>query len=261
MTGISRRAEAQLILDSMRAMYSKPFTEVPAREADFPHLDLRAYARARADFESRGFRFLEDTEILEVTNSPGSLIARTMVRHMLSTDGQLVAGYYQVRPRVGRVLWSLFQGLLNLRWIDMPLFALKMLRTRHCFGIESELSDGTFVTTSNAEAASDLLQPLTIDMAIHPYGTPLDVLLEDHHRRLRSRLEEPPGRSVRVITSPEEERQMGLRLHALKNEYRAAVGWVTRAELRAMSTDALLADEIYDEIQKLLAAGEPKREA
>ena len=243
---------AQAVLDTMRALYSNPFTSVPAGEADFAHLNLPAYATARADFEARGFRFLGDLEILEVSNAPGSIHARTMLRSLVSPDGGTLATYFQTRPRLSRVLWRLLIGLLNFRWIDSPRWAVDALTAREYIDLESELSDGRFVVTTNAASAGQMGVPPTIDSVFLPVGTAADVLLREHERRLRVRLEQGSAPSVIALSTLEDVKQMQLRLQAQKNAYRASVQWVSRAELRAMSSSADLADEVFAEVQKLL---------
>jgi hypothetical protein len=175
-----------------------------------------------------------------------------MVSEFLSADGRIVAGYYQVRPRIRRVLRNLLQGLANLRWIDAPSFAVSALIPRHVFEFESELSNGGFVTTSNAEGASLVEGPPTVDAAFLQYRTPAAILLREHEHRLRSRLVTDRAVSLIAHSNLDEVRQMGLRLHAQKSAYRASIQWVSRTEMRTMSSDARLADEIFADVQTLL---------
>jgi hypothetical protein len=249
---------AREILDSMRAMYSKPFTLVDVREEDFPHLDLAPYARARADLESRGFRYLGDLEVLEVSNAPHTFLARTMCRTLVSADGGTVGGYFQMRPRIGRVLRSVLKGLLNLRWIDSPMWAVSTMTPRHCSDFETELSDGSFLCTSNTEGAAPMSNPPSIDDVFFPYGTAVGLLLKAHERRLQARLQQDPRVSVVTHHNLDDVKQMMLRLQAQKNAYRATLQWVSRDEMRALSTNTNQADEVFAEVQRQLREGPPQ---
>lgn len=59
---------------------SKPLLEatyVAANVADYQHLDLAFYKTLQSSLEKQGFSFVADWSILEVANSPNSLIAKT----------------------------------------------------------------------------------------------------------------------------------------------------------------------------------------
>lgn len=250
--GGSLEPAARAILASVRARYDKPVTIVPADPEEFGHLDLDAYRRVAMDLGTLGFRHLGDLELREASTSPDSLIKRTMIRQLSSTDGHILVGYYDVRPRVARILRNLVRGLVNLRWIDAPRTAFTALKSHRVFDLGSELSNGHFVVTSNAEAAGLLESPPTIDSTFFPYGTPANVLLQAHERRLRARLNEDSTLSVVPVTTLEEARASELRAHAQKMAYRASVQWVSRAELRALSSNDRLADQVFEQVQALL---------
>lgn len=249
---------AQRIIASLKRSYGAPSTRRSARENDFGHLDMHAYRDFQTHHEAQGFRMLWDYEVAEVSDSPTTLIARTFIRSMVSRDGTIVADYYQVRPRIGRLMRSLFRGLLNGRWIDAPRFVLKKLKTRHCNGYESECSDGGFITTSNAQSAGMISSPPTVDSVFHPYGTPPMLLLADHKERLAAWVAAHPGNSVRVVTSVSDLQGMQNRLKEQKNAHRAAVSWVTESELVKMSdANPAVAQAVYNEVQRQLR-GDPE---
>ncbi len=147
----------------MKANYGSMHTRVLVKEEDFTHLDLSAYHAFREEMEANGFRYLADYEILEVTNSPGTLLARTMLRAMVSREGNVVAGYYQTKPRVWRRVQGLLRGLLNLRFMDAPRDFAEGMKTRHCVDFSTEFEDCTFLCTSNAEGAAKMTSPPEID--------------------------------------------------------------------------------------------------
>lgn len=147
------RKAAEEIIGNMKRAYTAPYTIVPADEQAFSHLDLSVYRRFKETLEGDGFRFISDYEILEVNNSPSSLLARTMIRCMLSADGGTSASYYQIRPRIGRLVTNLLVGIVNLRFMAAPSFFLENARTKHYYDFESEIA-GAYVTTSNAAGAA-----------------------------------------------------------------------------------------------------------
>ncbi len=249
----SIQQSAQQIITSLKRTYGAPSTRRPARESDFGHLDLRAYRDFQTYHETQGFRVLWDFELMEVSDSPTTLIARTFIRAMVSADGTIVAYYYQVRPRLDRLLRQLGRGLLNGRWIATPRFFLKTLRTRHCNDYESECSDGRFNTTSNAQSAGSISSPPTVDSVFHPYGTPPALLLAGHKERLAAWVAAHPGDSIRVVSSLSDLQAMQTRLREQKNAHRVAVSWVTESELVKMSGgNPAVAEAVYAEVQRQL---------
>jgi hypothetical protein len=249
----SARDAAVRILASLKATYSAPLEAVPVAEADFAHLDLPAYAAFRLWAEGEALRYLGDLEFPALSNSPTTVIARTMVRAHLSTDGTVSAEYYQVKPRVDRVLKKLLTGLMNLRWIAAPAWTLRALKTRHCVSFYNEFDDGSFVATSNAETAGRLSSPPSIDVKFFAYGTARSVLLEAHRQRVQAKLTAGSGCRASAAHDLTGVLARQRRLSQKKNAYRAAQDWISKAELNVMAKNRELADAVYAEIQKLLA--------
>lgn len=247
---------AQRIIANMKKAYSGPLTYRDVREADFRHLDLNAFAAFQAQHEARGFRHLRDVEIAEISDSPTTLIARTFIRSMVSADGSIVADYYQVKPRMGRLFRLTLRGLMNGRWLDTPRFFFKTLKTRHCIGYESELSNDHFITTSNAETAGMISLPPTIDCQFHAYDTVPAVLALQHVKRLKASLAAQADVQARPVRTVEDLMQMQMRLKQQKDAHRATLNWVTESELKDMSSgNPKLAEAIYSEVQRQLQAG------
>ena len=240
---------AKAIIDEMRAMYSKPLAMVVVKATDFPHLDMAAYGRARADLEARGFRYLGDVEFPDVSNAPRTFYQPTMVRNFVSRDGSILAAYYQMRPRMGRVILNWLSGLLTLRWISATTFVAGLLPTRHCYDFETEFTDGSFLVTSNVEAAGRISNPPTIESVFFPFGTAAGLVLKAHERRLDER-----SQPVAPVDTLEDAQRFSQRMMAVKGAYRASVQWVTRAEMRALSPSNRLADEVFAEVQKQLGS-------
>ena len=249
----SAASAARQIVDSMQKSYSAPQTLTPVSEADFPRLDLAKYQSFRTDMEVRGFRYVADLEILELSQSTTTLLARTMIRSMISTDGSIALGYYQIKPRIWRSVKLLATGLLNFRFIDAPRNFLDGMRTKHCIDFETEFVDGRFLITSNAQLAGLISGPPTIESNYFSFGTPVSVLFDFHRKRLDEILSSGAGIKPAALSSVSEILQMQKRQSTQKAAYRAAVQWVTKEELQGISfghTD--LGNEVFSEVQKLL---------
>lgn len=133
--------------------------------ADFPSLDCDFYDQTQAALESLDFRLLGDRENLTLTRAFPKL--RTFVRAMVSAEEIISSYHYHIQ-------------------------AITPKATRDIQTIElwSELSDGTFLTTSNSlQNAPGTTNP-GIDCKRHSAATSPDELLRDHRERLarRSRL-------------------------------------------------------------------------
>ena len=244
---------AQAILKSRKELYSAPLTLVPANEADFPHLDLEAYRLDKAEMEANGFRYVADLEILEISRSSTTFLARTMIRSMISVDGSITSGYYQIKPRVWRRLKNLAKGLLNARLIDAPKNFIAGMRTRHCSDFETEFNDGSFLITSSAQSASTISLPPTIERWCFPYGTLPSVLLATHRARIEEICKNISGKNPVTIFSLADVLDMQKRLGGLKAAYKASMNWVSQEELEKLSGGNLeLANEVFAEIQRLL---------
>lgn len=248
---------ARRILDNLRRTHQGNMTFVPAQEAEFGHLDLEHYRRLRAALEKQGFRHLCDLEILEVTNAPGTLLARTFIRALASADGAIAAEYYQVRPRLGRLLQLLLKGLLNGRWLAAPRMALAQLSTKHCCGFDTELSDGTFITTSNAQAAGLLSLPASVQSEFFPYGTGVAFLLQRHREKLAAALAATPGVRAVPVRTQADLLATQARLKQKKDAHRAALNWVSREEMQRFAGNRELAEAVYAEVQRQLATLPP----
>lgn len=253
------REAAVHILASLKATYSTPLEFVLAAESDFAHLDLPAYAGFRAWAERQSLHYLADIEFPALSGNPTTPVARAMVRTHLSADGTVGAEYYQVKPRIDRVLKRLAAGLLNLRWIDTPRWAWRMLKTKHCVSFVSGFDDGTFVVTSNAEAAGMLSSPPTIDSVFVPYSTSPQILLDAHHARVSLKLQNQTRCRALAVNDLAGVREQQRRLSAQKNAYRAAQQWLSKAELNAMTGNRELADTVYAEMRKLQAGKMPDK--
>lgn len=246
---------AHNILKNLRAAYDgKTQTRAPADERDFRHLDLAAYRRFRADMEARGYRFLADYEIVNVSRARSGVMARTFIRTLVSADGATVCSYYQSKQRLGKRLWMLFNALMDGRGKAAWENFRNALTLRHCVDIGSDFPGGRSVSASNAEDAGKIANPPAIETHFFPYGTPLDSLLQAHTARLAQLRAEAPDLQPLVISTVDELFRLQDQIVAQKAAYRRSVGWITRDELRAMASgNETFADAVYEEIRNLLA--------
>lgn len=241
---------AKTVLEIMKRQYQSSYTIVPVVEKDFSHLDLSRYHAFRAGMEAGNFAFMSDLEILEVSQSPTSVIARTMIRSMLSRDGTINAGYYQIKPHLGRRLKLLLKGLKNLRLIDAPKSFLKSLGTKNYFDFETELSDGTFLVTTNIQPT--ISNPPTVETHYLPYATPASAMLQFHQQQLEETLKKHATISPKPMSGLQDILAMQKRQRDQKTAYRATVQWITQSELQKMSGgNPELANAIFNDIQKL----------
>lgn len=245
------REFAEQLVAKMKSLHTKPLTRAPAREAEFTHLDLGSYRHYQTALETLGYRFLDDIEILEVNNSPGSVMARTMIRSMISADGLISAGHYQVRPRIERLASNLVRGILNLRLLDAPASFLGNLQTRQIYDFESEIGS-TYLITSNAEIAGKFSAPASIDASHLPSGTPVEAVRRAHVERLASTMTRTGGVPTHMATR-EDIVAMADRMRQQKAAHRAASGWITRDELlRFTNGNVALTDSVFDEVQAII---------
>jgi hypothetical protein len=247
------REAAQRILDTVRASFSKPEQPVTVSTGEFSHLDLDTYDSVEKWLRTRHFKPIADLEYPSVTNTPKTVIARTFIRAFISSDGGTMAGYYQVKPRMGRVLWMAVRGILGLRWIATPRFVWQISKTRHCLEFETEFEDATFLCTSNASAAGALSLPDTFDSLHLPYETKLGEVMRLHSQRYKQRFVDNAEIQVLPKFDLEGALDFQLRMYAQKVDHRKSVGWVTPDELRAMNGREDQIDDVHAEIRNILA--------
>jgi hypothetical protein len=253
------RDAARSILATLKASFATPLEYVPAKAASFPHLDLPAYAAIQSWMRDNALRRLVDLEVPALSQSPSSLVAPTFTRAFLSADGTVVAQYYQVKPRLGRLALKWATGIFNFRWIAATRMALRTARTRHCTSFETGFSDGGFVITSNAESAGKLTQPPSFDVRFHPYGTTPARMLAEHRIRVAARRTETPATQIVAVADVRQMLAQQRRMAELKSAWRAAQNWISKAEIDALASNSEVADAVYEELQKLRREDAPSR--
>jgi len=159
--------------------------------ADFPNLDHEFYDETQAALESLGFRWLGDRENLTLTKAFPKL--RTFVRMLVSAEGTISSFLYHIQAMTPK-------GTHDIRAIELG----------------SELSDGTFLVTSNTLQSGPAKTQPGIDSQRHPATTPPAELLRNHRERLRAALENRPGLTVTRILSRDDDLQFQWRMQAVQ---------------------------------------------
>ncbi len=158
---------------------------------DFPNLDHEFYDETQAALESLGFRWLGDRENLTLTKAFPKL--RTFVRMLVSAEGTISSFLYHIQAMTPK-------GTHDIRAIELG----------------SELSDGTFLMTSNTLQSGPAKTQPGIDSQRHPATTPPAELLRTHRERLRAALEARPGLTVTRILSRDDDLQFQWRMQAVQ---------------------------------------------
>ena len=212
---------ALAILATIEATYQPTHNYVPVNAKAFPHLDLRFYDRTTRLLGSNGFRTLADIEDTTITNTPNGVLMPVLVRTMLSRDGTVMSALYH--PRIKRL------GLRLLLWL------LRKLPGK-VVDMETEFSDGSFVVTSNAEAAAAIALPALVSAAYLPSRATALAVHHRHAARVAAHLAARPGVAPKSIATQAELIASQNRMNAIKAAYRGEVGGVTREELERLSS-------------------------
>jgi hypothetical protein len=219
-------AAARNILDQNKAIYaSGPHEMRTVSPAEFPNLDHSFYDSFRDHFAAHGFRFVWDREDMTLTRVfPHQ---RTFIRVLLGADGTIMAGAYHIR--------NLSPEVRNM-------------------GLETEFSDGTFVTTSTAK---DKALPVPgIDAKRYPATTPPDELLHIHKERVAQKLRSDADITAVSIRNGDECVQSQRRQQAIRAKHKQATGLVGAEDLKKIKGRQLLPHE-----QKIVAELERIKQA
>jgi hypothetical protein len=150
-------------------------------------------------------KWIGDFEDLKATRAYPSM--RTFIRCFVAEDGMLTAAAFQVRMR------GIFRVLAIIGLIP------RNLQTYECV---TELSDGTFVSTSNTKGI-DRMEFLGIEMHRHVPATPLQDILAFHRQRVERLVTEMQEKVVQV-RSKEELLSSQARMHRVKVKARGHEG-------------------------------------
>jgi len=200
------------------------YRDVDARS--FRHLDLQFYDRVRDALVAQGCTWLGDVEDVTLKGTANDF--RTFIRFLVSADGAICIGLYHPKPK-----W----------WLRLILWVLRV-RIDRTIDCETELPNGSYITTSNAAEAGKLNAPPGFDMKFFPAGTDPQTVFQAHGRRLVEFLRAHPAIRPTVMRTSQAALDMQHRMQSAKAAFRKAVGYVTEDELKRLGADARAASEI-----------------
>jgi hypothetical protein len=212
------QASAERLLQTMQSLYEQQhvFQQVDCKT--FRKLDQAFYRQSQKTLEKLGFRQIADIE--DVTVSRTNPAHRTFIRVLLSGDRTTVGGCYQ----------------FPLSWL-VRLFQRLGLAPKggKAIDFESELSNGTFLVTTNTLEMDTTVDIPGVQRQQFPHNTSAENLLARHREKLRElgkqRIQPLKMNSYQDIEAAQH------RLQAIKNNYRASVGFVTDADIDQTATD------------------------
>lgn len=211
---------ASRILDIIENTYQSTHRYVSANPRDFSHLDLKWYDATARLLNGNGFRSLADVEDKTITESPGTVLSAIMLRCMVSRDGTITSALYHPH--------------LRSFWLRLMLRLTGKL-PKHVTDFETELTDGSFVATSNAASAAKIATPPMLRAEFLAAGTPPLEVLQRHRQRVAEVLAANPNVTARVVRTHADMLASQHRQNALKAAYRGELGGITREELDALS--------------------------
>ena len=155
---------AESAAENLAALCDTNQQYVPVDARQFKQADLVFYDDSQRLLERLGFVFLEDVEV--IPSKPNKSFARTFLRVMLSADRTRIATIFHLKPG-----WML------------KLLGAKETRV---YGIDTQLSDNSFVCTDNAESCNALNNPPTINVSHLPATTSVGLVVEAHNNRVEA---------------------------------------------------------------------------
>ncbi|UBF25567.1 hypothetical protein K9N68_28980 [Kovacikia minuta CCNUW1] len=206
------QASAEKLLQTMQSLYGQQHTFQQVDCKTFRHLDQGFYRQSQKLLEKLGFRQIADIE--DVTISQTNPAHRTFIRVLLSGDRTTVGACYQF-PLSWLV--RLFQ------WIGLAPKGGKVI------DLESELSNGNFLITTNTLKMDTTADIPGIHRQQFPHNTSAEQLLNCHREKLRE-FNKQKIQPLKMNNYQEIEAAQH-RLQAIKNNYRASVGFVTDADI------------------------------
>jgi hypothetical protein len=208
---------AKSIDDMNRAVYAGVHERRSTDESTITEyrLDLGFYRRSTEALENLGFRTLAD--YVDVTMERATPWAKAVIRSFLHVDGKVMAGVFDIRMSG----WQRSLQVIGL----MP-------RSLRAIDMETELSDGSFVTTSDAVQAGKTLEFPGISRRFLPAGTSPADLSVAHRDHLRDLLAQKTASVIPlVLRSFADLCASQDRLQLLKSSHRSSAAFDAAAQL------------------------------
>lgn len=227
---------ANAILQNLAAVYvpTHDYHRVEAR--DYSHLDLSFYDSTTEFLRGEGFTPMADVQDRTLEQAPGNVLHPVFIRAMVSAEGSTSAGIYHAR--------------IKPLWLRLLLFVMGKSRMK-VVDFETEFSDGTYVCTSNAMAASSMKLPPSIDVLYLSSRSSPSQVLKAHRDRVSRHASSHLGARALTVGSFEEMVCAQNRMNALKAAFRGELGGITKEELERLSLLGKgAARRVYDKIEK-----------
>ena len=207
------------IIRMQKALYSEPHEFRIVQPSEFRDVDHDFYDRIQKYFQQeQQFRHVADIEDVTATKEFPKM--RTFLRVMLGDSGATQLACYHLKMRGYFRLLQII-GVLpkNVKTIDL----------------ETEMSDGSFIVTANAEGVDTTGAVPRVARFLHPRDTPPADLLKMHREQVQQAcIREPSLQPVRVNTL-EDVIASQHRLQAIKNAHKASMGYMDAKELRQIA--------------------------
>ena len=195
-----------------------PHTFRPADESDFRGLDRVFYDAARSDLTTDGFQTVGD--VVDVTAANSWPRHRCVLRRFVSRDGSTMASAYHVKL-LGPVAVLQLLGVVS-----------RKLKIYEC---ETELTDGTFVTTSNDAKANRTSGYPFVDRLQFGPDTPLREIVQRHREHIQAVIQVRDSGVVPFPIKTAKEYQASQdRMQQLKSAYRRSPNFDFRTELESI---------------------------
>lgn len=207
---------AKILLDQQKQLYGGAHEYRRVTAQAFEGLDVDFYESNRTRLETLGFRYLGDVE--NVTVRAAWPRSQAVLRVMVGDGGTVMAAMYHLR----------FFG--SIRFLQLLGLMPKLLT----IDLESELSNGGFVCTSNT-MNSDTTAPFPgISKRRFPADTPVEALLEAHRIHLRDALAAAPELQPRYFASLEDVLESQNRQEKMKSAHKKRIGSIDERELKSV---------------------------
>jgi hypothetical protein len=206
------------LLQTFQTLYTSQHVFRPVEAAQFPWVKRKFYDQTQVKLEKFGFYKLVDLEDATVnsTNPPKS---RTFIRSMVSADQAIMAGIYHMPPQPVSLL------------VRLILFFMRSPRQSFVVDFETELSDGSFLVTTNAALAAAIQFDIpTLHQQFFPATTTVERLYKSHQSALEKLMEHSGAQPLTIKTFEDIEASQH-RLQALKNSYRQSVGLLNAEDI------------------------------
>jgi hypothetical protein len=215
--GLSEQSAAEGIHEMQKGMYAGAHEYRHVDDSALKGLDVSFYERATAALEELGFRRMG--QIVDVTAERVTPWARAVLRCHLDTTNTIMAAAYDVKMRK----W--YRGLQLMRVLPGDFRTIDL---------ETELSDGRFVATSNAPEAAKATDYPGIHRRFFSRDVPIAELVEHHRQHVRECLATDDGISAEPVVqeSFEAYRASQDRMQILKSKHRASAAYDPAAEIQ-----------------------------